>query len=146
VVGRRDKTVTPGAGVSHLGLQPLSRTLISFWRTDSHYDVRGAGPAISWAVGRRTPCPRTLAAIRATPESAGVKFISENDGGGRGATLLRRTARRAVERMLQPLLEPHWAAEELGGFQSGGGMAGPRKLFVKCWRGAVLLTIYEYGY
>lgn len=31
--------------------------------------------------GKRLPHPRTLAAIRAALESAGVEFIAENDGG-----------------------------------------------------------------
>lgn len=36
--------------------------------------------------GRRTPHPRTLAAIRAALEAAGVEFIAEN-GGGPGVRL-----------------------------------------------------------
>lgn len=36
--------------------------------------------------GRRQPHPRTLAAIRAALESAGVEFIEEN-GGGPGVRL-----------------------------------------------------------
>jgi transcriptional regulator with XRE-family HTH domain len=32
-------------------------------------------------VGKRSPHPRTLAAIRAALESAGVEFIAENGGG-----------------------------------------------------------------
>ena len=42
-------------------------------------------------VGRRQPHPRTLAAIRAALEAAGVEFIEEN-GGGMGVRL-RREAR-----------------------------------------------------
>jgi hypothetical protein len=39
-------------------------------------------------VGRRQPHPRTLAAIRAALEAAGVEFI-EQDGGGPGVRLRR---------------------------------------------------------
>jgi transcriptional regulator with XRE-family HTH domain len=41
--------------------------------------------------GRRTPHPRTLEAIRATLEAAGVEFIPEN-GGGAGVRLKRQQA------------------------------------------------------
>ena len=40
--------------------------------------------------GRRQPHPRTLAAIRAALESAGVEFIAEN-GGGPGVRLRKVT-------------------------------------------------------
>jgi DNA-binding transcriptional regulator YiaG len=40
-------------------------------------------------VGKRSPHPRTLAAIRAALESAGVEFIAEN-GGGPGVRLRKR--------------------------------------------------------
>lgn len=38
--------------------------------------------------GKRSPHPRTLAAIRAALEAAGVEFIAEN-GGGAGVRLAR---------------------------------------------------------
>jgi transcriptional regulator with XRE-family HTH domain len=38
--------------------------------------------------GKRSPYPRTLAAIRAALEAAGVEFIEEN-GGGPGVRLRR---------------------------------------------------------
>jgi transcriptional regulator with XRE-family HTH domain len=38
--------------------------------------------------GRRQPHPRTLAAIRAALEAAGVEFIAEN-GGGAGVRLMK---------------------------------------------------------
>lgn len=37
-------------------------------------------------IGKRSPHPRTIAAIRAALESAGVEFIAEN-GGGAGVRL-----------------------------------------------------------
>jgi transcriptional regulator with XRE-family HTH domain len=40
-------------------------------------------------VGKRSPHPRTLAAIRTALESAGVEFIAEN-GGGPGVRLRKR--------------------------------------------------------
>jgi transcriptional regulator with XRE-family HTH domain len=44
--------------------------------------------------GKRSPHPRTLAAIRAALEAAGVDFIAEN-GGGAGVRL-KRPARAAI--------------------------------------------------
>ncbi len=41
--------------------------------------------------GKRQPYPRTLAAIRAALEAAGVEFIAEN-GGGPGVRLRKRDA------------------------------------------------------
>lgn len=43
--------------------------------------------------GKRSPHPRTIAAIRATLESSGVEFIAEN-GGGAGVRL-RKTSPEA---------------------------------------------------
>jgi transcriptional regulator with XRE-family HTH domain len=40
-------------------------------------------------IGKRSPHPRTLAAIRTALESAGVEFIAEN-GGGPGVRLRKR--------------------------------------------------------
>jgi transcriptional regulator with XRE-family HTH domain len=40
-------------------------------------------------IGKRSPHPRTLAAIRTALESAGVEFIAEN-GGGPGLRLRKR--------------------------------------------------------
>lgn len=40
--------------------------------------------------GKRAPHPRTLAAIRAALEAAGVEFITEN-GGGPGVRLRKKT-------------------------------------------------------
>jgi transcriptional regulator with XRE-family HTH domain len=40
-------------------------------------------------IGKRSPHPRTLAAIRAALEAAGVEFIAEN-GGGAGVRLRQR--------------------------------------------------------
>ena len=49
-----------------------------------------AGVAVAtladFEVGRRVPQPRTLAAVRAALETAGVEFIAEN-GGGPGVRL-----------------------------------------------------------
>lgn len=43
-------------------------------------------------VGRRQPQPRTLAAIRAALETAGVEFVDEN-GGGAGVRLRKGEGR-----------------------------------------------------
>lgn len=54
-------------------------------------DLAGAasvavGTLVDFEAGRRTPYARTLAAIRAALEAAGVEFIAEN-GGGAGVRL-----------------------------------------------------------
>lgn len=43
---------------------------------------------VDFETGKRTPHPRTLAALRAALEAAGVEFIAEN-GGGAGVRLRR---------------------------------------------------------
>jgi transcriptional regulator with XRE-family HTH domain len=52
--------------------------------------AKASGVAVAtiadFEVGRRTPQPRTLAAIRTALEAAGVEFIDEN-GGGPGVRL-----------------------------------------------------------
>lgn len=47
-------------------------------------------------VGRRTPMPRTLAAIRTALEAAGVEFIAEN-GGGAGVRLRKDAAPHSTD-------------------------------------------------
>jgi transcriptional regulator with XRE-family HTH domain len=49
------------------------------------------GTLVDFEGGKRTPQPRTLAAIRAALEAAGVEFIAEN-GGGPGVRLRKVTA------------------------------------------------------
>ena len=44
------------------------------------------GTLVNFETGKRTPQPRTLAAIRAALEAAGVEFIEQN-GGGPGVRL-----------------------------------------------------------
>ena len=46
---------------------------------------------VDFETGKRTPQPRTLAAIRAALEAAGVEFIEQN-GGGSGVRLRQDSA------------------------------------------------------
>ncbi len=66
------------------------RALIEWTRDDLAEAAKTARSTLAdFEAGKRSPHPRTLAAVRTALESAGVEFIAEN-GGGAGVRLRKK--------------------------------------------------------